>query len=175
MKEGNIQILWMEKRYNYSNIQTKIQISVFENLKKKPYVAFRYGELSYDGWKLRNNDKFREKMARGENISGKDLQIKVTQKGVDLKIGLDIAWIAMKNIVDKILIITGDSDLIPAMKFARKEGLTVCLETLGEGVKRGMIEHSDLVFRTKTRRTKKTKSRDNESGEKDVKPISPDL
>jgi len=132
-----------------SNIQIETQRKVFEILKEKPYIAFRYGELSYDGWRIKDIREFRDKLSKNENISGDDFKMKVTQKGVDLKMGLDIAWMAMKNIVDKVLIIAGDSDLIPAMKFARKEGLLVCLDTLRHGVKKSMLEHSDLVFKTK--------------------------
>lgn len=132
-----------------SDIQTETQRTVFDQLKEKPYIAFRYGELSFDGWKIRNISKFKDKLGKNENISDNDFKIKVTQKGVDLKMGLDIAWLAMNNIVDKVLIIAGDSDLIPAMKFARKEGLMVYLHTLGKGVKKSMFEHSDLAFKTK--------------------------
>ncbi len=132
-----------------SNIQIETQRTVFDQLKEKPYIAFRYGELSYDGWKICNISELRDKLGRNENISDTDFKIRLIQKGVDLKMGLDIAWLGMKNIVDKILIISGDSDLIPAMKFARKEGLLVCLDTFKHKVKKSMLEHSDLVFKTK--------------------------
>ena len=132
------------------NIQIENQNKIFDTLKKKPYIAFRYGDLSFGGWTIKNVRELRTKIGRNEVITDDDFIIRVTQKGVDLKIGLDIAWIAMKNIVEKILIIAGDSDLMPAMKFARKEGLMVCLDTLGHGVKKSMIEHSDLVFHSRT-------------------------
>ena len=38
------------------------------------------------------------------------------QKGVDIRIGLDIARIAVKHIVDIIVLVTGDSDFVPVMK-----------------------------------------------------------
>lgn len=47
--------------------------------------------------------------------------------------------------VDTILVVTGDSDLIPAFKFARREGLRVVLATLGHGVRRDLKAHADLV------------------------------
>jgi len=133
-----------------SNIQVENQIRIFNKLKNKPFIAFRYGELAFDGWKIRNVREFRDKVNRNEAISNDDFNIRVTQKGIDLKIGLDIAWLAMNCIVDKILLIAGDSDLVPAMKFARKEGLMVYLETLGHGVKKSMFEHSDRAFRSRT-------------------------
>lgn len=50
------------------------------------------------------------------------------QKGVDIRTGLDIARIAVKRIVDIIVLVTGDSDFVPVMKFARTEGIKVYLE-----------------------------------------------
>ena len=41
-----------------------------------------------------------------------------------------------------------DSDFIPAMKFARREGAQLFLVTLGHGIKDGMREHADLVIDT---------------------------
>ena len=61
---------------------------------------------------------------------------------VDVKIGLDIAWLASRKIVDKITIVTGDSDFIPAMKFARKEGIHVTLCSLPK-IRPEMKEHAD--------------------------------
>jgi uncharacterized LabA/DUF88 family protein len=43
--------------------------------------------------------------------------------GCDMKIGLDIAWIALKKVADILVLVTGDSDFVPVMKFARKEGM----------------------------------------------------
>lgn len=48
-------------------------------------------------------------------------------KRVDMKIGLDVAWLASKGIVDRIILVTADTDFVPAMKFARREGVQVLL------------------------------------------------
>jgi len=68
------------------------------------------------------------------------------QKGVDMRIGLDIAWLSIKRIVDSVVLITGDSDFVPVMKFARKEGIRVYLETLRHPVRRELKVHADIVF-----------------------------
>jgi len=47
---------------------------------------------------------------------------------------------AKRNIV----LVSGDSDFVPAMKFARREGALVYLVPLGQRVKPSMLEHSDL-------------------------------
>ncbi len=50
---------------------------------------------------------------------------KIEQKGVDLRIGLDIARLSLRRMVDIIVVVTGDSDMVPAFKFARREGIRV--------------------------------------------------
>jgi uncharacterized LabA/DUF88 family protein len=70
----------------------------------------------------------------------------MAQKGVDIRIGLDMAWIALKRIADALVLVTGDSDFVPVMKFARREGLKVYLEAMGHGVRRELKAHADRVL-----------------------------
>jgi uncharacterized LabA/DUF88 family protein len=58
----------------------------------------------------------------------------------------------LKQQVKVIVLISGDSDFIPAMKFARREGAQLFLVTLGHGIKDEMREHADLVVDTLPRR-----------------------
>jgi uncharacterized LabA/DUF88 family protein len=44
-----------------------------------------------------------------------------------------------------IVLVTGDSDFVPAMKFARREGAQLVLVTLGHGVRDSLGEHADIV------------------------------
>lgn len=43
--------------------------------------------------------------------------------------------------------VTGDSDLVPAFEFARREGLRVFLCHLGHGIKRELKAHADRTMR----------------------------
>jgi len=70
----------------------------------------------------------------------------VEQKGVDLRIGLDIARLALREMVEIIVVVTGDSDLVPAFRFARREGIRVYLDHLGHGVRRDLKAHADIVL-----------------------------
>ena len=72
--------------------------------------------------------------------------LNIEQKGVDLRIGLDIARLALRQLVDTLVVVTGDSDMIPAFKFARSEGIRVFLDHLGGPVKRELKAHADLVL-----------------------------
>jgi len=63
-----------------------------------------------------------------------------------MKIGLDVAWLSSKSIVDRLILVTGDSDFVPAMQFARREGVQVILVTMGhQQIKRELKVHTDEI------------------------------
>ncbi|MEB3102917.1 NYN domain-containing protein [Ferviditalea candida] len=45
----------------------------------------------------------------------------------------NVAWLSSRNTVDKIILVTGDTDLVPAMKFARREGVQVVIVNIRQG------------------------------------------
>lgn len=57
-----------------------------------------------------------------------------------------IARLALRRLVDVLVVVTGDSDMIPAFKFARREGVRVVLDHLGSAVKRDLKAHVDIVL-----------------------------
>jgi uncharacterized LabA/DUF88 family protein len=108
-------------------------------------VALRKGEVAVRGWKLRTaNIKSIVKSKRP--LEAEDLAPNIEQKGVDLRIGLDIARLSLGHLVSSIVVVTGDSDLIPAFKFARREGVRVYLDALGAPVKRDLKAHADILL-----------------------------
>lgn len=72
-----------------------------------------------------------------------DFEFHARQKGVDMKIGIDIASLAYKHQVDQIILISGDSDFVPAAKLARREGLDFILDSMGASIKADLFEHID--------------------------------
>ena len=70
---------------------------------------------------------------------------RIEQKAVDMKIGLDIAFMATKKVADLLIIITGDSDIVPALKFARREGMQVGLDPLHCQIMPELSEHVDFI------------------------------
>ena len=79
------------------------------------------------------------------DLTDNDFQPRIVQKAVDMKIGLDIALIAIKKLADLLIIITGDADIVPALKFARREGMQVCLDPLKRQVRPELSEHVDFI------------------------------
>ena len=57
------------------------------------------------------------------------------KKGVDMRIGLDMARLALRDMVRTIIVVTGDPDFVPAFKFVRREGVKVILEPMGHNVR----------------------------------------
>lgn len=116
--------------------------SLQDRLEISDFVAFRRGRLAFSGWTI-SRAAFRELLQTGRSVLADDLRPAVTQKGVDMKIGLDVAWLATRHIVDTIVLISGDTDFVPAMKLARREGVHVALATVGGHCSTHLLAHSD--------------------------------
>lgn len=119
--------------------------NLLKDLSLKDNLAFRSGELSFDGWKIKKWSI--ENIARtGRALEESDFVPDLKQKRVDMKIGLDVAWLSSKFIVDWIILVTSDSDFVPAMKFARREGIQIILVNMDhKQVKRDLLVHADEV------------------------------
>jgi uncharacterized LabA/DUF88 family protein len=72
--------------------------------------------------------------------------LQISSKGVDMRIGLNIAAYSALKDLDRIALVTADTDCVPAMKLARKSGVQAILISLpGITVPRELAEHSDYV------------------------------
>ena len=104
------------------------------DLKTFPQLALRLGELPFDGWKIDTKNP-------GKYIPD------FKQKSVDIKLGLDIAWMSSKRTIDKLVLVAGDSDFVAPMKFARREGILVYLHTMSQSqIKIILKEHADFII-----------------------------
>jgi uncharacterized LabA/DUF88 family protein len=118
--------------------------ALFKGLSNIPFLALRIGELSFNGWDLK--PRLLKTPSQSLTITPADLRPSITQKGVDMRIGMDMAALSLKKQVDIIVLATGDSDFVPAMKFVRREGINLFLAKLGHKVKKSMILHSDYLL-----------------------------
>ena len=119
--------------------------SLVGRLELTPNFAVRLGETVANDWRL-GSAAMKSLTQTQRPIQAADLVPNITQKGVDLRIGMDIARLSLREMVRAIVVVTGDSDLIPAFKFARREGVRVYLECLGHGVRRDLKAHVDIVL-----------------------------
>lgn len=78
-----------------------------------------------------------------DQLTDRDVAYRMTQKGVDMRLGLDIAALAHKRLVKRIVLVTGDSDFVPAAKHARREGIDVVLDPMWQPISGDLFEHID--------------------------------
>ena len=136
------------KSIDFSKTDTFVfRTQLHRELVKLRKVALRKGRLSDGsrGWIIRPSPT--KKILNGamqlDEISEHDVEYDVTQKGVDMKIGLDIASLAFKRLVGQIVLVTGDADFVPAAKFARREGIDVVLDPMWQAISLDLQEHID--------------------------------
>ncbi|HDY8766895.1 TPA: NYN domain-containing protein [Klebsiella pneumoniae] len=117
---------------------------MLDELKRTPFFAVRLGETNFRGWKV-DPWALKSSGSKKSSINAYNVKPNVQQKGVDMRIALDMSSMSLKKQADIYALVTGDSDFVPIIKFARKEGRQIFLYTLGHGVKQTMYEHSDLL------------------------------
>lgn len=150
----------LEKKVYYPHTQKALDLSksstykerkeLHEHLISKPCLALRLGYLDENNARWVIHDKEKEKKLFNRRISiekfqNDDFIYHAKQKGVDIKIGLDIATLALKKLVQKIVLISGDSDFVPASKLARVEGIIFTLDPMGNHIREDLKEHIDYL------------------------------
>ena len=122
-------------------------IQFFDELKKKRKFALRFGKLAEEQAHYTIRPEIVKRLCSGKinfnDLQESDFYLAIDQKGVDMKIGLDIASLAYKHQVDQIVLISGDSDFVSAAKLARREGIDFILDPLGSPIKPDLFEHID--------------------------------
>jgi hypothetical protein len=139
------------KTIDFSKSNSTAQtIEFLSLLKKQRKVALRLGKLSGNGsdyiMPAHNVKKFCSGELTRDNIKSSDLTLSIRQKGVDMRIGLDIASLSYKKQVDQIVLIAGDSDFVPAAKLARREGIDFILDPMWNQISPDLMEHIDGLY-----------------------------
>lgn len=119
----------------------------FNELKHQRKFALRLGRLAEEQACFCIRHDIQKKLLSGkisvDQLTESDFYLSVTQKGVDMRIGVDISSLAFKKQVDQIILISGDSDFVPAAKQARREGIDFILDPMRSPIKDDLFEHID--------------------------------
>ena len=118
-------------------------------LTKMRKLALRLGRMSEDAVQYQLKYDVLKKLFKNQislqDISESDFQISIKQKGVDMRIGVDISSLAFKKQVQQIILIAGDSDFVPAAKQARREGIDFILDPMQSHINKDLFEHIDGI------------------------------
>ena len=117
-----------------------------DQLRRQRKMALRMGRLAERGeWKLKTHalQQLRDGTLQWQNIGDEHYEPEMRQTQVDMKIGIDIAALAYKQLVDQIVLVAGDADFIPAAKLARREGIDFILDPMWQGIAPDLHEHID--------------------------------
>ena len=107
----------------------KHQTELLESIKRTPNFALRLGKAEWQNknWML-NPGKLKDLIGKRitvDDLTESDVMPHIEQKAVDMKMGMDIALLAMKKQAEVLIVISGDADIVPALKLARREGMIV--------------------------------------------------
>lgn len=117
---------------------------ILGKLAQKNNFAVRKGTLKFRGWFLK------EDAYEKSELEDEDFEPSFEQKGVDMRIGLDISQYSYDKSVENIILISNDTDCIPAMKCARKNGLRMSLVSIhGARIAPELKAHADFVYDVK--------------------------
>jgi len=105
-----------------------IAMNFLDGMIREPYIALRLGVLKVRGIKHNGSPD-------------------MVQKQVDMLMGLDISEVTFNKHAQKILVFSKDTDMKPALKMARINGLEVIVVNFTEMdyLAKELVLHSDLV------------------------------
>jgi uncharacterized LabA/DUF88 family protein len=134
--------------------------SFHQCLKSLRKVALRFGHIptTHVNWQLAPIAL--KALIKGErdwaSITDQDFRLELRQKGVDMRLGLDIASLTHKGQVNQIVLISGDSDFVPAAKLARRGGIDFLLDPMWATIRPDLYEHIDGLKNVCPKPTKPT-------------------
>ncbi|NJM49903.1 MAG: NYN domain-containing protein [Sphingomonadales bacterium] len=124
------------------------RIALHEEIQKLRKLAIRLGRLN-DTSKWRLSEQATARLIKDPTLfvpTDDDFEIDTKQKGVDMRLGLDVASLAFKRQVDQIVIVAADADFVPAAKLARREGIDIVLDRMSDHrAAKDLIEHVDGI------------------------------
>lgn len=108
-------------------------------LSQKDLFAVRRGVLKFRGYRPSKTP------VAPTALTDADFEPIFEQKGVDMRIGLDIAAYSDQRSVDRIVLVSADTDCVPALKYGRRAGLqTILVEPDGANIPPELRAHADF-------------------------------
>lgn len=124
----------------------QFRLEFHQQLKCLRKVALRLGRLQdRKGWRIKPEKlhALLRKKIQFSDLTDFDFVYDVSQKGTDMRVGVDIASVSYKKQADQIILVAGDSDFVSAAKLSRREGVDFILDPMWNPIADDLHEHVD--------------------------------
>jgi uncharacterized LabA/DUF88 family protein len=131
--------------------QAIFRLALHDEIRCLRKMALRLGHLSeHAEWTLKEGrlKNLLSGTLNFQSLTDDDFSYDTRQKGVDMRIGTDIATLSYKRNVEQIVLVAGDADFVPAAKLARREGLDFVLDPMWKDIHPSLNEHVDGIRST---------------------------
>lgn len=115
-------------------------------LQRKRKLAVKLGEpIELDNWKL-NEDAMADLLGKKisvDDLADEDFAPDIQTRGVELRMGVDLASLAYKRQVQQVVLLTGDGAFSSAAELLRHEGIDVVLDPMWQNISEDLFTYID--------------------------------
>ena len=138
------------KEINFSQLESaRFRYQLFDHLKTTPNMCLRLGYMEWNGrdWTIVGSKVaplLKQEMTV-EDLLDKDIRPGSETTQMSVKMALDMTSLAGKRVADMFVLISGRTDLIPAMEQVRQEGVQICLDPMFAPISNQLGAQADFV------------------------------
>ncbi len=138
------------KEIRFAQLESaKHRYQLFYQLKTTPNFCLRLSYMEWNGrdWSIVGSkiNPLLKKEITIDDLADSDLRPDSESPQISVKMALDMAQQAYKKAADLFVVITGKSDLVPALEMVRQEGIQVCLDPMHAPISDELSEQADFL------------------------------
>lgn len=123
------------KEINFAQLESaRLRYQLFDQLKTTPNFCLRLGYMEWNGrdWSIVGSkvSPLLKKEITVDDLSDGDIRPGSETTQISVKMAMDMSSLAGKRVADMFVLISGRTDLIPAMEQVRQEGVQICLDPM---------------------------------------------
>ena len=124
----------------------QFRVAFQRQLQRKRKLAVKLGEArEADTWKL-NEDALADLLGKRitvDDLADEDFTPDSHPKGIELRMGVDLASLAYKRQVQQVVLLTGDGAFSSAAELLRHEGVDVVLDPMWQNISEDLFSYID--------------------------------
>ncbi len=138
------------KAINFAQLESaRLRYQLFDQLKTTPNFCLRLGYMEWNGrdWTIVGSKVaplLKQEIAV-EGLADKDIRPGSETTQMSVKMALDMTSLAAKRVADMFVLISGRTDLIPAMEQIRQEGVQICLDPMFAPISNQLGAQADFL------------------------------